>query len=453
MRQLVTAAWIVALGFIGGAVLTAAARPTDNAPPAPAGVSIRLIEVQAPDSIGVILDWEPGVPDGGYYLETDHYRARVVNDDTDVPLNGSQVLEPLTIDTLLIEQAAPGDTLRIHGAVQTVDTAGVASETWTLSRVMVLASDAPQPLPPLPPASVGIDSVPLVVEPPDTLPPDTLPPAGDMVFESDWSTARGQSNAALRDVNKAVPWDALFHGDGLEVVAAPAFPTANALRVTALWRGSPAGATAQHTRLLKANGRIPVPAVGESVFYRIYLQINIPAAFRADPGTHPIQDGTSGGLSNWELAFNITGPADKFYFVIPVDNPGGVNAWPNSMWGPAPVRIVENGVRTGYEFDRNTTYRFEWQIHRIGGNTFNLHARVYDSAERLLYDDDDFKNANGTASLADRPTLNFLDVTTLAALQVGLNGISGGMASEFPFTYSHQGAVCVRTDTWCGPYR
>jgi hypothetical protein len=54
--------------------------------------------------------------------------------------------------------------------------------------------------------------------------------------------------------------------------------------------------------------------------------------------------------------------------------------------------------------------------------------------------------------LANNPALSFNVLSNLRGFQIGFNGLSAGSASDFPMVLYYQGAVCIRTDTWCGAY-
>ncbi len=255
----------------------------------------------------------------------------------------------------------------------------------------------------------------------------------DVLFHSDWSTATGETSAALLDTDKPIPWDSFrSNSSSYQIVVATGldFPTTNVLRTDAIWRGSPAGAFAGGNRL--SNG-IPNPAVGNSLFYRVYLRVATPDAYTADNLTHPYQDGPSGSQTNWQHEV-VTSPNGTWIHRL---NTG--NAWPNNRW-PSPT------------LNKNQTYRFELQIHRIGTTTWNAHVRLYDSSDRLIATDADYNNINNSANLASTPTFTFNNISFLTGLQIGGNGWAGGVAGDYGFIAYYWGGLCVRTNDWCGPY-
>lgn len=278
------------------------------------------------------------------------------------------------------------------------------------------------------------DSTPAPAPPP----PDSTPVV-TAVFASDWRSGTGSSDAAVRDTAQAVPWDGVAGNGSLsEVVPATGldFPSAHALLVRGGWRSSPAGAAAENPRLNAGSGHLPVPAVGQSLFYRWYIRVVIPDSYVADDLTHPIQDGTNGSVTNWQ--FEVTNNANATWNM---SWNVGQNAWPNNRWFlQAPL-------------NKNQTYRVELQIQRTGTNAFNLHARVYDASNTLRYSDADFRNANGSATLAGNPSLGFTAVENLAGFQVGFNGLNGGQESDYPIDLYYQGGVAISRDGWLGAYR
>ena len=92
------------------------------------------------------------------------------------------------------------------------------------------------------------------------------------------------------------------------------------------------------------------------------------------------------------------------------------------------------------------------RVHRIGTTTANIHVRIYDSSDVLLYDDADFDNRNDTQTLADTPTFTFRDLDHLQGFRVGANGWSGGVEGDYGFVAYYWGGVCIRNNDWCGPY-
>jgi hypothetical protein len=254
--------------------------------------------------------------------------------------------------------------------------------------------------------------------------------AGAALFSSDWSTGLGTTDAALRDTSKALSWN-IRGGEGTEVIAATGLdlPTTNALRVTVL-------STTTGYCLLRRTG-LPIPAVGQSRFYRWYFRLAVRDNL-TDGDTHPVQDGNSGGDCNWK--FDV------------LHNDGGPGLWrPRFTVGPS--ENVQNYLwKLTPTLQKNVSYRFEVQILRIGTTTFNMHIRVYNSANVLIHSDADFRNeGSGVANLGLNPTFNFHVLNNLDGFNAGNNGLGGN--EWFPSAvYAYQAGFAVKADDWCGPY-
>lgn len=273
---------------------------------------------------------------------------------------------------------------------------------------------------------------------------DTTSTQANVIFHSDWATALGRTDAAILDAAKPKPWnDLLNRGDALEVVRSTGldFPTANVLRVDAVYR-SGGGAYAANPRY----SGLPVPGVGGSLYYRWYYQCTVPNSYDSDPNSHPIQDYLSGatGQTNW--AFRVTTHTNGTWSPD-ISVAWSTIAWPDNHWGPAT------------SLNKNQTYRFEVQIKRTSVSTFEIHARIYDTAGNLLYGDADFENADGSKTLnnagggpGDYPQIPFANVNNLTDFQVGFNDYSTGTQSDFGWPISYQGGVAICTGDWCGPY-
>jgi hypothetical protein len=255
------------------------------------------------------------------------------------------------------------------------------------------------------------------------------PPAG-VLFHSDFSTATGTSSAALRDTSKANPWD-LAGGQGLDVIASTGldFPCANVLRVTAT-------AASSGFATLRNSG-MPLPANGQSRWYRFYARYTFPDGLE-DQQTHPVQDGGAGSQINWEWAvLHNLGGNGRFTPSLQLHSN---NPFADYRWNPTPL-------------NKGQTYRYEWQILRVSDTTFQMHVRIYDSAGTLVLSDADYRNEGNTRTLAavPTPTMLFNNVNNLDGLNAGCNGISG-TNPPFPFVYGYQSAFAVSGTDWIGPY-
>lgn len=252
-------------------------------------------------------------------------------------------------------------------------------------------------------------------------------PVAGLIFASDFATAVGTSDSALRDTGKSSPWN-IVGGTGLEVIAStPAldFPTTNVLRVTAL------SATNGYARLFR-NGLAPV-AIGNSRYYRFYFRATFPDGVDDDQ-SHPIEDGNA---RNWAFSILHNLGGNGFYTpYIGVD--GGANGSNYRWYLPALQKAV--------------TYRFEVQIHRLTAAGFNLHVRAYaPNNPTPVVTDADVLNEPRNTALSASPTLLFGDASRLADFWAGLNGLAG--TNWHPSTvYGYQGGFAVSDSDWCGPY-
>jgi hypothetical protein len=226
------------------------------------------------------------------------------------------------------------------------------------------------------------------------------------------------------------------------------FPTANVLKITADNHGSGNVAAAQ-PQFRTPDGYIPIPAVGESLYYRYYIRIGVPDAYDAlsgaDHQTHGTQDGNRDPERNWK--HQITTQANgTFILRLAVTNSLNNNPYPSYNWSAT--------------LNKHQTYRIETQIHRVGTSEFTIHGRVYDAANNLVLDDNDFVNSQGTATLADDPTHNLGSggAAQLGAFRTGLNSLvetetAAHDNANFPWTFAHIAGVAICRNTWCGPYQ
>jgi hypothetical protein len=270
----------------------------------------------------------------------------------------------------------------------------------------------------------------------------TAAPVTGFLFHSDWSTATGLTDAALRDTSKALPWDIVIGSQPLAntcaIVSAAGldFPSTNVFQVNGDYAGP--GVQPIMTRqvsILPGNNHWPIPAVGQSLFFRLYKRVVYPVPPNPALGNnnHCIEE-QGGGASNWSFSFDID-----------------ANGWRPKMQSQVSTRFMLSNAGAAAYLARNQTYRIEWQVHRIGATTYNLHMRIYNSAGTLLYSDANFVNPANGQSLANAPTLTLTNPETLDGFQVGTNGPGvdpGGTVT--PMWYI--GCCAVRADDWCGPY-
>lgn len=271
----------------------------------------------------------------------------------------------------------------------------------------------------------------------------TFVPQGErgVLFHSDWSTETGTSASARFDRGKSRPWtDGWF--DAASTVVIPVgdsldFPTENVLANYV----SP-GRGGGQVRIVESDRYFEPPAIGESLYLRFYRRIALPDSHGGDQTTHGFHDDEA-CCSSGNLSLTVTTNGSGT-FGLQLGTGYAANDT-IAFWSTQP-----NALR------KHQTYRMEFRIHRIQADAFRLYARVYDSDDRLVLSDRDFRatgwGARGNWSLADGLPLRFNSgrgVEALMAWRVGLNGL-GGVTGSYPHGY--WGAFAICTDDWCGPY-
>ena len=261
-----------------------------------------------------------------------------------------------------------------------------------------------------------------------------------VLFESDWSTALGNSTAAMRDTNKPIPWTQ--HGvNGLaEVINADGldFPTINVLKSQVRLNGQ--GNAVRKTGL-------GIYGIGESRFFRVYFRTVQPDRVNSthDSNTHPHQDGNGISLNNTNWAFNVDvyRPSNVYGTIagnwqLRFQTLGQPPTWPNTEWR------LNN-------LPKNTTFRIEWQITRLSNTTITIaDIRVYNSSDVLLYTSVDFWNTNNSTNLASYDIVaRIVNESDLGGFNAGNNGLTAPDAEDILY---YQGAICIRDDDWCGAY-
>jgi hypothetical protein len=272
----------------------------------------------------------------------------------------------------------------------------------------------------------------ITVNVPPTLPP---PESGtrQFIFASDWSAEAGSTTSAKTDASR---WNIISDpGNGLSVPTtcqSLGFPSATCLRIMGIQSAT------GFARLAKTG--MPIPAVGESMYFRWYYRHEQPSL--GDNSQHPIESGQAGGLDWCFNTETMTSTTWRPEFRTGGDQSNAVLA----RW-------------TGPTLRQGVTYRFEMQIQKISNTELYLHVRVYDAAGNLIAGDADFTNDRlgntgaNLRSLATNPVLHFATSggTNLHEIRAGVNGISN--SDWFPqVLYGYQGGIAVCRGAWCGAY-
>ena len=282
--------------------------------------------------------------------------------------------------------------------------------------------------------------------------------ASSLVGHWDWSTATGQSDAALNDTGKAFPWT-----DNIQVGSSPQILTV----VSAAGRGFPA-AMANVLRVEHAvttdgwwievdgtiSGRWSAPAVGQTQYYRVYFrhEISDAAGTQGYAATHPMETEYGFvGLGNNTIALKFGSYGNGTYpWYLQCEGA----SFPFSAWCP--------GAPTGSGGDpatlnKNTTYRFEWAITRTSSTQYTLAMRIYGADDStLLFGNSTIypwggttgQNLGVTGTGGASPQQLPMDTTHYTRLRFGKNGGFGAGAGN----YVYWGGVAVSQTDWCGPY-
>jgi hypothetical protein len=260
------------------------------------------------------------------------------------------------------------------------------------------------------------------------------PPAGGTQVSWDWSTATGNTSSAILDAGKTPPWSAWRTAGGLPLLNVTSasglgFPSANVLRTTL------GGTNSSDVRALDL---WPVPAPGQSLYFRMYVRFDIPDRYGnlGSSNHHPIQPEPGVCPSNW--AFYVGSFAD----------------------GTLDIGWAFNTSSAGFFLSRvlrkYQTYRWEWAFHRQPNGAYKADIRIFNAAGQLVADGRNFIsrwNPDYTSPLSSKnPDLNISD-SCIRRLMVGYNGPSWPSMSD-AFTY--YGAVSVKvsnnSNDWIGPY-
>jgi hypothetical protein len=237
-----------------------------------------------------------------------------------------------------------------------------------------------------------------------------------------------------------VPWDIVIGSSNPRagrLVVVPStgldFPSANVLQVDGIDIET---IQTRQLSVLPGSNRWPVPAVGESVWFRVYKRLVYPVPLYPALGNnnHALEE-RSGNASNWSFSFDVN-----------------EQGWRPKLQSQVATRyyLSDGSSAVAVYLARNVTYRFEWQVHRISDLSCNLHIRIFNSAGTLLYDDNDFF-VNATQHLGQNPVLTLTDPQALDAWQLGTNG-PGVNPSEDIVPMWYFGCAAVSRQNWVGPY-
>jgi len=295
--------------------------------------------------------------------------------------------------------------------------------------------------------------------------------SANVLFQSNWTTALGATDAAIRDVNASFgPWDQWNDGSAgslllgahiMEVVSGIAPPGySSSLQVQQ--RGGCADCWAD----VRKN---PFIATANADYYlRYYFMTRDTNGIYQDHGVEPWTDPArddllyldkNEGLSGWGL--NVT------VGHLATDGHGG--SYPFFNWflrGQVPGTSLPSEV-----LSYDTWYRFEYWVHFTSPGHIQVHPRIYDATGTLLYQDADFwqedyqnpalRCGHSQWTLADWYSLattcnpgNDFQIQNVALLQrllMGNNGSASQPAGATTGRFWYYSGVEICANTWCGP--
>lgn len=282
-----------------------------------------------------------------------------------------------------------------------------------------------------PASSLLASSSPIVASPTITVSPPVL-------FSSDWSTLLGTSSTAILD-GTTWPW-----GGGacpLEVKEVDGKFVAGFSNYLYVPLSTDASGTAFNNGALHWN-ITPTLAVGGHLYIRFYFRNDLDdALYNASHtygGNHPNElEEAYPGVQDTNIGFKW-------------DDSNGNGFAPILM--TAKASSIRN-FRADTRLDKATEYRWEVHVHRTSSTAMILESRIYNAAGTLILDNANFiADEDAGLSLADSPSLEGYS-TGYGKFKVGNNGPSWTFPSpNTEYEAWGFGGVCIRSDTWCGPY-
>jgi hypothetical protein len=256
-----------------------------------------------------------------------------------------------------------------------------------------------------------------------------VPPTA-MAFASEWANSTGTGTTAVRDGTKWDVYNNYSTANLLEVIASTGLdlPTTNCLRVNF---------NLENAGDVRIWEKWAYPAgTGDGIYHRIYFRNAISDSFgtQSTGNVHQLEPSSGGGVP-WGLKFGTNGS-------------GGFSV----IWYLADASPTSWNLNT--TLSKNTTYRIEWAFVRKANGFFTPLARIYNSADALLFDTADFVDDLMNTLEDANPDVN-LSATSDSGhvfgreLFVGNNGPSWTVTTG---NYQYFAATAVSTTGWCGPY-
>jgi len=279
---------------------------------------------------------------------------------------------------------------------------------------------------------------------------DSDPKPAELVFASDWSTATGNTQDAVRDGTK---WTS---ADRIDFSLNPNGPVPDRVAVVpATGLGFPAGmsnvlaikyhnATAtDYCGIFKSNGW-PMPTVGGVICFRLYFRMSIDGA--SGGRHHPVQTAPAAGpcvqTSVWRME-----KGDTFAFQIGQFGSGFCN--------PSDAGFFSDCHSWQTTLTRNQTYRVEERWEYVAAHQWRLHVEVYDSSNTKVRSDSDFvcMEFGHAHTLADNLIIGVKDDTCFRSKLIANEGALGARGADAPAENRiFYGGFAVSLDDWCGNY-
>ena len=259
----------------------------------------------------------------------------------------------------------------------------------------------------------------------------TVVPPGGVVFESDWSTATGTSQSAVRDGTRWGNYWEFNNGTGAQLMSVVTGGPGgrNALKV--LQRGQNLAAAVQQDGL---------PILSTDYYVRFYMRNDdtSPSGDHAvTPDIYTYANLTyirkMSGSSGWQFVMSLYGCEAQYPFI---------------HLGPAIT--LAHGV----------WYRFEYFVHFVDATHVQVHPRVYDANGTQILGDADFQQQDwGSATWNGRSDWTLASLyaagyhfcvnpVSLQSFAMGNNGQAGSVDTGLPWYYA---GLQIRTDRWPGP--
>lgn len=297
------------------------------------------------------------------------------------------------------------------------------------------------------------------------------------VFHSDWSTqgntATGnQSDAALRDTNQTKAWDTTLNHASTDLTVvqvvsnlnnppAVALPTAsftNCLQVS--HQASVAnGGNGSRAAWVALQNFWPSPQIGDARYFRVYQCVTIPDSegdlTSGVNSHHPFVTCTSdGNYTDDQLGTDWLWAPDGAGGFLTLFQEEQITSQKFGSWAPSA------SVGSASELTKNAWWRREWKLVKTATNTYTLDMNIYaGDSTTATYTGSTIRSRIGLNSSYDAGSelatgtnsQNLPIQDDHSGLIVGTNG-SSALGNLTAIRYSYWGALCIRSDTWCGPY-